>query len=430
MAVANPLSAVARPWSFYSTRQRWWMLAILFLVITSNYCDSFFIAVLLEPIKQEFHVSDTMLGLLSGLCFALSYAVAALPVARWADHGNRRSVITVTLAGWSAMTALCGFAQSFWQLAVARLGVGAAASGALPPAQSLIADYFPAERRATALGILTAAMNVGLLLGIAAGGYIAASQGWRAAFILVGAPGLVLALATRLFLAEPRRELGFPGESSGTESLSQTIRRLREKRSYLYALIGISVYCVYAFGVTMFLPSYMIRSLGASLEQASTTWGVAITAANVIGSVVGGYLTDALSRKDVRWHGWLPALTCTSGAVLYWLAFAIPHFWGFIGVEFLAETALAVGFPAVYSGVHCVCGHRRRSMAAGVLFLSMMVGGNGLGPVTAGVLSDAFSSAHGVGSLRYSLITLVVLMLPAAVAFYASARAMPDELED
>jgi predicted MFS family arabinose efflux permease len=430
MAVADSIPAVIRPWTFYSVRRRWLMLAILFLVITSNYCNSFFIAVLLEPIKQEFHVSDTMLGLLSGFCFALLYAVAALPVARWSDHGNRRTVITATLAGWSAMTALCGFAQSFWQLAVARLGVGAAASGALPPAQSLIADYFPAERRGTALGILTAAMNVGLLSGIALGGYIAASQGWRAAFILVGAPGLLLALVTRLFLAEPRYELGFPGAHSGTESLPQTILRLRKKRSYLYALIGISVYCVYAFGVTMFLPSYMIRSLGASLEQASTTWGVAITAANVIGSLVGGYLTDALSRRDIRWHGWLPALTCAAGAVFYWLAFAIPHFWAFIGVEFLAETVLGVGFPAVYSGVHSVCGHQRRSMAVGILFLSMMVIGNGLGPVTAGALSDAFSSAFGAGGLRYSLNTLVALMLPAAVAFYLSARAMPDELED
>ena len=430
MAVADSLSAVARPWSFYSARQRWWMLAILFLVITSNYCDSFFIAVLLEPIKQEFHVSDTMLGLLSGFCFAVSYAVAALPVAHWADRGNRRTVITATLTIWSAMTALCGFARSFWQLAVLRFGVGAAAPGALPPAQSLIADYFPAERRATALGILTAAMNVGLLLGIAMGGYIAASQGWRAAFILVGAPGLLLALATRLFLAEPRSDAGFAGERSATESLPQTLRRLRGKRSYLYALIGISVYCIYAFGVTMFLPSYMIRSLGASLGQASTTWGVAITAANVVGSVVGGWLTDALSRRDVRWYGWLPALTCAAGAALYWLAFAVPHFWGFIGVEFLAETALAIGFPAVYAGVHCVCGHQRRSMAVGVLFLAMMVCGNGLGPVTAGTLSDAFSSAFGVGSLRYSLITLVVLMLPASAAFLVSARAMPEELED
>jgi len=430
MAVADSLSAAAPPWSFYSTRRRWWMLAILFLVITSNYCCSFFIAVLLEPIKQEFHVSDTMLGLLSGFCFAVSYALAALPIARWADRGNRRTVITATLVGWSALTVLSGFARSFWQLAVARLGVGAAAAGALPPAQSLIADYFPADRRGTALGILTAAMNVGLLSGIALGGYIAASQGWRAAFILVGAPGLLLALVTRLFLAEPRRELRFPPDNLSTESLRQTILRLREKRSYLYALIGISVYCVYAFGVTMFLPSYMIRSLGASLEQASTTWGVAITAANVIGSLLGGYLTDALSRRDVRWHGWLPALTCAAGAVLYWLAFAIPHFWAFIGVEFLAETVLGVGFPAVYSGVHSVCGHQRRSMAVGILFLSMMVAGNGLGPLMAGMLSDAFSSAFGTGSLRYSLITLVVLMLPAAAAFYLSARTMPDELED
>jgi predicted MFS family arabinose efflux permease len=406
------------------------MLTLLFLVITSNYCDSFFIAVLLEPIKREFHVSDTLLGLLSGSCFALFYALAALPVALWADRGNRRTVISVTLAIWSGMTTLSGFAQSFWHLALARVGVGAAAPGALPPAQSLVADYFPAEQRGRALGVLTAAMNVGLMLGIALGGYIAASLGWRAAFILVGAPGLLLALATRLFLTEPRSEPAFAGRRSATESLLHTLRRLRGKRSYVYALFGISIYCIYAFGSTMFLPSYMMRSLGASLEQASTIWGMAITAANVLGSLLGGWLTDALTRRDLRWHGWLPALTCVAGAVLYWIAFAIPHLWGFIGVEFLAETALGVGFPAVYAGVHRVCGHERRSMAAGILFLSMMVCGNGLGPVTAGMLSDTLSAAFGMASLRYSLVTLVVFMLPAAVAFYLSARAMPAELED
>jgi MFS family permease len=425
-------SASIPPWSLYSPWQRRGFLAILFLMMTSNYFDCFVISVLLEPIKHEFHVSDTMLGLLSGLGFSLLYAVVALPVARWVDRGNRRTIIAWGLAGWSAMTVLCGLAQSFWQLGLARLAVGATESGAMPSAQSLVADYFPPERRATALAVLTtAAASVGYLLAIGVGGYVAASYGWRAAFIVVGAPGLILALIARMTLAEPRLQLGFPGARSPMESTRETLVRLREKRSFLYALIGISLYAFFAYGVTtFFLPSYMIRTLHASLTQVSETWGFSISTANVIGALVGGWVADRLGKRDLRWYVWLPAITCTLGGLVYWVALSTHSFWTFLVVEFLAESILAIGFPAVFAAVHAVCGDRRRAMAVAVVYFSITLCGAGFGPLAVGALSDALSSVYGLESLRYSLITMLLVLIPATVAFYWSGRAMPRDLED
>ena len=179
------------PWSLYSGWRRWSFLTVLFLVTTSSFFDYYILSVVLEPIKREFQVSDTVLGLLTGFCFALVYALAALPIARWADSGNRRTVIAIALTGWSVMTTLCGLAQSFWQLTLARLGVGALEPAAVPSAQSLVVDYFPPQQRSTAIAILTmGASAAGYLFAVGFGGYIAASLGWRTALLLAGMLGL------------------------------------------------------------------------------------------------------------------------------------------------------------------------------------------------------------------------------------------------
>jgi MFS family permease len=427
---SSPTASV-HPWSLYSPWQRWGFLAILFLVTISNYFDYFVLSVVLEPIKNEFHVSDTKLGLLSGACFALIYATAALPIARWADRGDRTTVIALALAGWSAMTAACGLAQSFWQLALARFGVGIAEPGAVPPSQSLVADYFPPERRATAITVLTnGASAVGWFVGIGLGGYIAARHGWRVAFLMAGVPGLALAAIVKLVLAEPRRQLGFPRTGAHAESFGQSMNYLRRKRSFVFTLVGVSVYCIFAYGITVFVPSFMIRSLHTTLEQVSMSWGSAIAAANIVGAVIGGRVADRLSRRDVRWYAWLPAIACTIGLPLYWLALLSERVWVFISVEVLAELVLSVGAPVAFVAVLAVCGSRRRSLASAAVYCSMVLIGGTLGPFLSGALSDAFHSTHGFDSLRYSLLALCGFLIPAAAAFFAAARALPQDLED
>jgi predicted MFS family arabinose efflux permease len=443
VTTGNPASGVATagttacsqhtcvsPWSLYGTYQRWGFLTVLYLVTTSNYFDYYVLSVVLEPIKHEFHVSDTMLGLLSGFCFALVYAVAGLPIARWADRGNRRTVITLALAGWSVMTVACGLAQSFWQLAAARFGLGIVEPGAMPPAQSLVADYFPPARRATAIGILNSGNALGYLVGIGLGGYIAANAGWRTAFLLAGAPGLILAVIVRLILDEPRRELGFPKADPGAESLGQSLRRLRRKRSFVWSIVGVSVYTVFAYGINIFLPSFMIRTMHATLQQVSVMWGCAASAATLIGTIAGGWLADRLGSRDVRWYAWLPTIACALGVPLYWLALSADNLRNFVAADFVAELVLAIGLPAFFAAAHAVCGAPRRAMAIGIVFFSISFLGGGFGPLVAGALSDALGAAYGLESLRYSLMSMLVFLVPASIAFHRAGLTIRSDRED
>jgi MFS family permease len=418
-------------WSWYSPAQRWGFLAVLFLVTTSNYFDYYVISVLLEPIKAEYNVSDAALGALSGFSFALCYALGALPIARWADHGNRRTIIAVSLTAWSLMTAACGMARSFWHLVVARLGVGAVEPGAAPPSQSLVVEYFPPEMRATAISILTMGGSAtGWLVGVGVGGYVAAKYGWRMAFLVAGLPGLLLALAVWRLLPEPRERTGLSARARNAEGLGEALAKLRRKRSFLFALAGISVYAICAYGSSIFLPSFMIRSLHVSLMQVSVTWGITVAAANFLGAFSGGWTADYLGRRDIRWYGWVPAISLFLGALGYWCALATQDFISFVIVDFFAEFVLAVGVPVCFAAVHTVCGSARRASAIALVHFSFMLVGSGIGPVVAGAVSDGLNAAYGQESLRLALIVMQTFILPAALLLYWTGRLLPRDREE
>jgi len=416
-------------WSLLSPARRWVSLAILFFVTTSSYFDYYVLSIVLEPIKREFHVSDTLLGVLGGFSFALLYSVTALPIARWSDRGDRRTIITASLVVWSLMTTACGFAHSFWQLAIARVGVGMVEPGAVPPSQSLVVEYFPPERRGTATSLLNSGSAAGYLFGLGIGGWIAAAHGWRAAFIWAGLPGLLLAIVVRFGLAEPRRYLGFPVAGPQSESWSESLALLRRKRTFVYTLIGASVYTIFSFGVAMFLPSFMIRDLHATTAQISGIWAVAIGIASLLGAMIGGRVADALSKHDIRWYAWLPGAACALGAPLYWAALGAHSVAVFIGIDFAAEFVLALGIAVSFAPVHAVCGSPRRTQAIALMQLSFILVGAGLGPFVAGALSDLMSAARGVDSLRMPLLIMVLFLVPAAAAFYMAGRALPQEWE-
>jgi MFS family permease len=295
----------------------------------------------------------------------------------------------------------------------------------------LIADYFPPGRRATAVTVLTnGASAVGWFVGIGIGGYIAATRGWRIAFLAAGLPGIALAIVARLCLGEPRRRLGFPAADPGAESFAQAVAHLRRKRSYVLVLAGVSVYCIFAYGVTVFVPSFMIRSLHTTLERVSFSWGSAIAAANIVGAVIGGRMADRLGRRDVRWYAWLPAVACVIGLPLYWLALLARHVWAFISIEVLAELVISIGAPVAFVAILAVCGRARRSLASAAVYSAMVLIGGTLGPFLSGAMSDWFHAESGLDSLRYALVVVCLFLIPAALCFHAAARAMPAELED
>jgi MFS family permease len=327
------------------------------------------------------------------------------------------------------MTVFCGLAQTFWHLVVARLGVGLGESGAIAPVHSLIADYFPPERRATALGGFTAAAAAGYVLGFGLGGYLAATQGWRSAFLLAGVPGLALALIVRFTLAEPRLQRGLR-DVNQPENLRETMIRLGAKQSFLYALVGCLLYFFFTYSVGNFVPSYLVRVLHTPLTRASVTYGLVEAAASLIGTIAGGWVADRLARRNIRWFAWLPAITFAVAGTISMLQFAVDSLWRFMALDFVSTSMLAGGLPSVFAAIHAVCGNRRRATAIAVVLLSATLFGGGLGPLASGALSDALSAVYGPVGLRYSLMTMICILIVAGSALYYCGRAMPNDLED
>lgn len=403
---------------------------MLFFVGTSNYVDKNVIGVLLEPIKAQFHVSDTMLGLLSGIAFALFYATLGLPVARWADRGNRKLIMTFSLTAWSVMTVLCGFASTFWQLAAARFGVGAGEAGAIPPAQSLLADYYPPTQRARAIGVFMMSATVGYVVALVLGGWITANYGWRATFVTIGLLGLALAPLTHLILKEPRHVPGFAAQSAGSESALRAIRVLLSKPAYRNILFGMVGYFVMAYGAMVFIVSLMIRVHGLDVAQAGMTFGVISAVGAIAGNLGGGVLADRLAARDVRWLARLAGWGMIVAMPLYELSFAAPTMLVMAPVLTLSTILMWGVVPPMFSALHAVCGSKRRAIAVALAFFFANLIGLGLGPLAAGSLSDTFAITHGTAQgLRYALMIVMLVFVPAGWFMLRAARHISADAE-
>jgi MFS family permease len=416
-------------WELYGPLQRWGFLAILFLISLSNYADRQVTSVLLEPIKQEFGASDAQMGLLGGFAFAAFYAVLGIPVARLADRGNRRVVITLSLAAWSAMTMLCGFTRTFTQLFLVRMGVGVGEAGAIPPAQSLIADYFPPDQRARALGIFMTSATGGYLLAFMGGAYLAAHYGWRAAFIALGAPGLVLCLITWAGLREPRQLPGRAAHEAAHESLGACFKALAQKRSFVLLSIALVLYFLVAYGALTWIPAYLIRVLKRPLVEVGTTYGVVAAISSLLGTLGGGWLMDKLSARDQRWLGWLPGLLLIASWPFETLAILTNSFPLFLASGFVAGVTIGAAVPAMFALMHRVCGSSRRAMAVAIIFFFANLLGLGFGPLMTGFLSDMFTASMGPVGLRYAIIAAILILLPSGLALVATASSIERDAE-
>ncbi|MBU1377054.1 MAG: MFS transporter [Alphaproteobacteria bacterium] len=424
---AAKLSDQGHPSAAYTPRRRAGMLFILFLVSTSSYLDRNIIGVALEPIKQEFGVSDTMLGLLTGASFALFYVTMGVPVARWADRGDRRIIITAALAVWSLMTALCGAATTFWQLVLARVGVGAGEAGAMAPAQGLLADYFPPSQRARAISLFMLSVTAGNFLGLAGGGWLVQNFGWRTMFLAVGLPGLLLVPLVYFTLNEPRSAA--PSEVS-TETLADVLKALRRKSSYVLAVGAMALFFAVAYGPLSFVVPFMIRAHDLPIGQAAAIYGACTALGGLIGNLAGGALTDRLAASEVRWLCWIPAAGMVGVCLLYQAAFLAPSTSAMIVLLFCGSLISGAAYPPMYSLLHAVCGSKRRVMAVAVaLFVGNLVG-IGLGPLLVGAVSDLLTPSLGAAeALRLALVIIASALAPAAFLFLGAARCVRGDLE-
>ena len=269
----NSMSEVSsKPQSRITTAPwyRWYALGILVLVFTSSHVDRQIMGILLEPIKHDLGASDTQMGFLIGLTFALFYATLGMPIAMLADRGNRRNIIALAITIWSGMTAVCGFAQSFLQLVVARIGVGIGEAGSSPPSHSMISDMFPLKQRGTAMGIYAIGVNLGLLIAYLAGGWMSENWGWRTTFIVVGLPGLAIALLVRFTVAEPER--GGSDQLDGLAPKAQApappflsvVKYMWSTPATRHAVFGSSLAGFVGYGMVLWLPAFFVRSHGLS----------------------------------------------------------------------------------------------------------------------------------------------------------------------
>lgn len=411
---------------------RRYALGLLLVVYIFNFVDRQILSILIEPIKRDIQLSDAQLGLLGGIAFAIFYTFAGIPIARWADTGSRRSIIALGLFVWSVMAAATGLARGFLTLVLARIGVGIGEAAGSPPAHSLISDYFPPDRRATALAIYALGIPIGAAIGNLAGGWIGEYFGWRTAFVVVGLPGIVLALVVRLTLREPPR-----GHSEGIqadaamESVASVIRFMLRLPSFRHMSLACALHAFVGYGAGLFLASFFIRVHGFGLGEIGTWLALLGLTGGVLGTYLGGALADRLGQQDARWYMWIPSLATILGVPFGVLFYLWPHpYWALV----FALPGAILGpmyFGPAFSMTQGLVKLRMRALASAVLLFILNIIGLGLGPLLVGVLSDWLEPALGVESIRYALLSVVVVgNVWSALHYYLASRTLRADLRE
>lgn len=449
-------------------------MALLFLVSLFNYMDRYMLAVLLPAIKADLQLSDTQIGFITGLAFTLFYATMGIPIARLADRYSRKNIIAIALSVWSAMTAICGLAQNFVQLAIARIMVGVGEAGASPPSHSLIADLFPVERRARAISIYALGAPVGILIGFLLGGWITQLYGWRAALFTVGIPGILLALVVYRKLYEPERgaadglssttevphrhsrALGNPEDSQfapGTDVVRQaraggtpdnaanglshttevqpfwfSLKTLMASPTFRHLSFATGLYTVLWLGVVQWLPSFFTRSFGLGIGEVGTWLAIILSVSQVIGMLLGGYLADRLGARDLRWYVWVPALAILVSTPMFTLTFITQNPTVAFLSLFLPFMIGVMQGPPSFAVAQGLADIRMRAMAAALLLLITNLIGGGIGPQAVGIMSDYLAADFHEHSLRYSLLAVsLVFGLWSSLHYFLAGKTIRQE---
>jgi MFS family permease len=372
-----------------SRRYKTWLVVVLLIVSTLNFADRAVLSVLAQSIKEDLKFTDADLGMLQGLGFAILYSILGLPLGWLAERVSRKQVIAVCVAVWSMMSAACGFASSFAAMLWCRVGVGIGEAGFQPPATSLLADHFGKNRRSAILAVLALGAPLGFLVGQSVGGWVAAQWSWRAAFVVLGAPGLAVALIVSFALREPPRGLVDGRIAAGSPpAFKVVVVELFSKPSFRHLLIASAVSGFTYNAVTQFVLPFYLRSFGLPLARVGVVFGIIGFTSNGLGMILGGFGFDWLSGRDARWLLWGPAALFLIAMPLYAGAFASTQPEISFGLIWLANFVVASYVAATGAAVQNLAGPNMRSLAAALLAIAMGVIGAGLGPTVLGVISD------------------------------------------
>lgn len=412
-----------------------WTLLLLLLVYTMSFTDRQILGILIQPIKDEFQVSDTAMGLLSGMAFMLFYTVLGIPFARYADRANRRNLVAWCCGAWSVMTALCGMAVGYWTLALARVGVAVGEAGGTPPSLSMIADHYPPARRGRAMGVYMLGPQFGIMFGLALGGWIAHHYGWRQAFLWMAVPGLIAAVLLRLTGVEPPRgrwEAAGAGAQAISESFREVARDLWRSPAFTRITLAGLMLGFAGYGIGIWTPSFLVRSHGLSLKDAGVVMGLLGGLAAVIGSLTAGWLSDWLTARNVRWRIGVPILGCAVALPAGLIFYAMPAgaSWVVAGVQvphaivwYLVFGITTVWWMApAYAALSDIVAPHRRATAMAIFNLGLTLFGGGLGPLVVGLLSDALVPGFGSEALRWALAISMSTYVAGLAALFAAMR--------
>ncbi|EED30462.1 major facilitator superfamily protein [gamma proteobacterium NOR5-3] len=415
----------------YRTRRAsWYALVLLTIVYSFNFIDRQLLAILQESIKADLDLSDSQLGLLTGFAFAIFYVTAGIPIARWADRGNRRNIVSLSLFIWSFMTALSGFVQNYAHLLMARIGVGVGEAGGSPPSHSIISDIFPADRRATAIGFYSMGVSIGILFGFLAGGWLNEFFGWRTAFMVVGIPGVILAVVLRFTLKEPIRGLhdGTPS-GSGPVPFGEVLSVLWSRPTFKHIALGAGLNAFCGYATANWTASFMIRTHGMSTGELGTWLSMIIGVGGAIGVFFGGYLADRMAKTDKRWYAWLPSI-CGFAIVPFMISiYLVDNPYVALSLSIIPGLLFQVYLGNTIATTHAIVGPRMRATASAVLFLILNIIGLGAGPWVVGVLSDLLAPSLGTESLRYAMLyALPPVMTWSAVHYWLAAKHLRQDI--
>ncbi len=405
-----------------------YVLTILFLVYVFNFIDRQVLAILIGPIKQDLGVSDTVIGLLGGFAFAVFYTLAGIPIARWADRGSRRNVVAISLTLWSVMTAATGLARNVGHLALARIGVGVGEAGGSPPSHSLLCDYFPPERRATALALYANGIYVGSGLAYMFGGWVVTHFDWRTTYFAVGLVGLPLALLVVTTVRELPRGMWESEAPAEPAPFGVVLRFLLARRAFVWLVVAACFQSIAGYGILLWAGEFLARVHGMGRLEIGTWLGPTILFGGSAGVTVGGWLADRLGRRDPRWYLRLPAIVAVAG-----LPFAL----GFVllddpvtalvaFVPFYAISNMYVG--PLWSVPQNLVRPEMRATTSAILLLILNLVGLGLGPFAIGFLNDLLAPTYGDLAIRWSLLAVVLVGGFASIFYVLGSRHLPAEL--
>jgi len=423
-AISPPAASAGRP-------GRTLALLLLTAVGTVNFVDRQILSVLAEPIRQELHLSDTQLGLLTGLSFALFYAVMGVPAAMLADRVHRVRLVAAACLIWSGFTGSCALATSFWQLALARFGVGIGEAGGTAPSLSVLADYYPPHRRPAIIGLFTCNGPLGVFIGASLGGWAAAQWGWRGAFVMVAGIGVVASLLLALLVREPARGAldPAPARPQAAIPLGPTVKLFLSRRTLRLLLFASGVSAFVSYGMLNWIPAYLMRVQHMPLSEMAKWFGPAAGLCFGIGIWGGGALVNWAGRKSLKAYAWVPGISMLLTAPTLALAVLAPDWQTSLALMTVPMVLCTIYVAPALALVQNLSPVAARATVTALILLAFNIVGLGGGPLAIGMLSDALTARHVAEPLRVALLWVAPVAVVAALGYFAVSRVVGRDAE-